>query len=249
MSDWLIVVLAAPLASFGEDAGNARRGTAERPTHSALVGLAGAALGVERRDTPGQLRLAEAFFTATRTLRPGAPMTDFHTFQSLPAAKGHVATRAEALARQGELETSITRRDYRSDGLWQAAFTPRPAGALALDALREAFARPRFPLYAGRRSCPLAFPLSPLLVTDSSIDSAFRDHARQLNDNFKREILRETGGVLAIDARLPEPSANASRHHRRNDEPGDRTHWHFFPRAEIIRAMSSDLAATGGGGI
>jgi CRISPR system Cascade subunit CasD len=247
VSDWLVVVLAAPLASFGEDAGNARRGTAERPTHSALVGLAGAALGVERGDKQGQLRLAEAFFTATRTLRPGAPMTDFHTFQSLPAAKGPVATRVEALARRGELETSITRRDYRSDGLWQAAFTPRPGGELALDALRDAFARPRFPLYAGRRSCPLAFPLSPLLVTDASVDTAFYDHARQLNGDFKREILRETGGVLAIDARLPEPSANTSRRHRRNDEPGDRTRWHFSPRAEIVRAMSADRAATDNG--
>jgi CRISPR system Cascade subunit CasD len=123
--NWLVVLIAAPLASFSEEPGNARRGSADRPTRSALLGLAGAALGVERADRAGQEALAASFLTATRTLATGAPQTDFHTFQSLPTSKGPVATRAEALARRADLETSITRRDYRSDGQWQAAYTTR----------------------------------------------------------------------------------------------------------------------------
>ena len=50
---WLIITLAAPFASFGEEAGNVRRGTADRPTRSALLGLAGAALGIDRVDAEG----------------------------------------------------------------------------------------------------------------------------------------------------------------------------------------------------
>ena len=61
MSGCLVVVLAAPLASFGENAGNVRRGTADRPTRSALIGLAGAALGVERADSTGQQKLVDSF--------------------------------------------------------------------------------------------------------------------------------------------------------------------------------------------
>ena len=53
MTEWLIIHLAAPFASFGEEAGNVRRGTADRPTRSALLGLAGAALGIDRADARG----------------------------------------------------------------------------------------------------------------------------------------------------------------------------------------------------
>jgi len=67
----LVAFIAAPLASFGEESGNARRGSADRPTRSALIGLAGAAIGVEREDAEGQRALAASFLTATRTLSPG----------------------------------------------------------------------------------------------------------------------------------------------------------------------------------
>ena len=143
---WLVILIAAPLASFGEEPGNARRGTADRPTRSMLIGLAGAALGVERDDAEGQRALAGAFLTATRTLSPGRPLTDFHTFQSLPESRGPVATRADALRRRGDLETSITRREYRADGQWQAAFVAREDTKFTLPALREALLRPVFTL-------------------------------------------------------------------------------------------------------
>src|ERR1700745_2837297 len=163
---WLVVLIAAPLASFSEEPGNARRGSAARPTYSALLGLAGAALGVERADRAGQEALAASFLTATCTLAAGAALSDFHTFQSLPTARGAVSTRADALARRSELETSITRRDYRSDGQWQAAYTTREGASFSLDDLRAALLRPRFALWAGRKSCPLAHPLAPLLVAE-----------------------------------------------------------------------------------
>lgn len=238
MRDWLVIVIAAPLASFGENPGNAQRGTSDHPTHSALVGLAGAALGVERDEEAGQRRLAEAFYTASRTLRPGAPLTDFHTFQSLPSARGAVATRAQALARRGDIQTSITRRDYRCDGLWQAAFTARDHGEIALGALRAAFARPHFPLYAGRKACPLALPVCAEIVEHASIDDAFAQHALRVK-------IAVAGGSLAIDARIADDGANSRRRHRRNDEPTDRKHWHFSARFEHVRPMVAPLTLTG----
>ncbi len=69
---WLVILLSAPLASFAEEPGNAQRGSADRPTRSALIGLAGAALGIERADAEGQQRLAASFLTATRTLDPAS---------------------------------------------------------------------------------------------------------------------------------------------------------------------------------
>jgi CRISPR system Cascade subunit CasD len=231
---WLVVLIAAPLASFSEEPGNARRGSADRPTYSALLGLAGAALGVERADRAGQEALAASFLTATRTLAAGAPLSDFHTFQSLPTARGAVATRADALARRSELETSITRRDYRSDGQWQAAYTTRDGASVSHDDLRAAFLRPRFALWAGRKSCPLAHPLAPLLVATNDVETAFAAHERHVGLPS-----RSSSTTIAIDSRIaPLTRANAARQLRRMDEPEDRMRWQFSARYEVVFRMA-----------
>ena len=228
--NWLVVYIAAPLASFGEEPGNARRGSADLPTRSALLGLAGAALGVERDDYEGQRALAASFLTATRTLSPGRPLADFHTYQSLSESRGPVATRADALARRRDLETSITRRDYRSDGRWQAAFVERDGAAFSLAALRQAFLRPRFTLSAGRKSCPLSHPLAPTILEAVSVEPVFAAHARAAGIEADAADM-----MIALDARLAAASdVNNVRRLRRHDEPGDRTRWHFTPRHEIV---------------
>lgn len=242
MSAWLVILIAAPLASFGEEPGNARRGSADRPTRSALLGLAGAALGVTRADEAGQAALAGAFLTATRTIRAGTPLTDFHTFQSLPASAGPVATRAEALARRGDLATSITQRDYRGDGLWQAAFWPRPEGAISLKALQDAFERPRFVLFAGRKSCALSHPLAPLIVEAERAEDAFYAHARVVEASAGATLFATADNILAVDDRLPTTGGNRQRLYRRNDEPGDRLRWQFARRAERVSRMRPPIA-------
>jgi CRISPR system Cascade subunit CasD len=235
----LFVYIAAPLASFGEEPGNARRGSADRPTRSALLGLAGAALGVERADQEGQRALAASFLTVTRTLSPGRSLADFHTYQSLPESKGPVATRADALARRADLETSITRRDYRSDGRWQAAFVERDGAAVSLEDLRQAFLRPRFALWAGRKSCPLSHPLAPTILEADGAEAAFAAHARATGVQADAADM-----TIALDARLAAPpNVNNVRRLRRLDEPGDRMRWHFTPRHEIVfRAAPSSEA-------
>lgn len=230
--NWLVILIAAPLASFGEEPGNARRGSSDRPTRSALLGLAGAALGIDQVDAEGQGALFASLLTATRTLSPGAPVTDFHTFQSLPESAGRVATRADALAKRAELETSITRRAYRSDGCWQAAYVASDGAVVSLKDLQQAFLCPRFTLWAGRKSCPLAHPLAPTIVEAEDAESAFRSHARTLGLNERAPT------SVAIDSRLAAPTrVNNARRHRRQDEPGDRVRWHFAARDEIIFRM------------
>lgn len=232
--NWLVVLIAAPLASFGEEAGNARRGSADRPTRSALLGLAGAALGIERADTQGQQALFASLLTATRTLSPGAPLTDFHTFQSLRDSAGRVKTRADALRQRDKLETSITRRDYRSDGRWQAAYVSRAGAAISLQRLQQAFLRPRFTLWAGRKSCPLAHPLAPAIVEAEDVETAFRSHAKMLG------LSERNFSSVAIDSRLwSSARVNSARRHRRLDEPLDRVRWHFAARDEIVFRMEA----------
>lgn len=229
MVDWLVVILSAPLASFADSPGNAARRSVTMPTRSALVGLAGAVLGVERIDAAGQAALARALVTAAALHEPGHPLEDFHTFQSLHQAGKGARTRAEALANTRHLETSITRRDYRADALWQAAYRLSDApGDLTLNALAEAFRRPVFAPYIGRRSCPLAHPFNPVIVSHDDVRDAFAAHADRtprLNGRKAREF--------SLEDRIDALGVNRASHHRRRDDPRDRSiRWTFGERDE-----------------
>jgi CRISPR system Cascade subunit CasD len=246
MTAWLVVTLMAPLASFGERAGNVERSTADRPTRSALIGLAGAALGIRRDDPDGQRQLAESFRIATATFNPGTLLTDFHTYQSLPSASKPVPrTRAEALSRKSELNTSITRREYRADVWHEAAYAAEAEALWTLENLAEAFRRPRFALFLGRKSCPLSAPLDPRIIEADDLDSLFAK---------RRHTVKwlETDGPLSRYPRHPArhvtvaaersadfgPTNLPARRHRRHDDPGDRRSWQFTARHEFVRTIS-----------
>lgn len=243
MTEFLLITLAAPLASFGEQAGNARRGSAERPTKSGLIGLLGAALGVRRADQAGQRALASGYALATRTWRPGGVMQDFHTFQSLPRNR-QAETRADALRQKEHLETTLSTREYREDVLYEAAFVAETGAHWPLTALRDALLAPRFVLSLGRKSCPIAWPLFPQIMSEETVDAAFDTYAE------KRRALAEKSGASHLEPLLRRRSrpriiayedgaeprrGNAStRRHRRYDQPGDRVRWHFEPRQERV---------------
>jgi CRISPR system Cascade subunit CasD len=238
---WLVITLIAPLASFGERAGNAERSTADRPTRSALIGLAGAALGVWRDDAKGQEALRRSFRIATATVGAGSLVSDFHTFQSLPSAKGKPQTRADALAQRHDLVTSITRREYRADVWFEAAYAAENDARWSLEELAEAFRRPRFTLFLGRKSCPLAAPLAPVIEEAADLQELFRrrrDNSVFLNDNSGlRDWLswRHKGGPIAAEREEDLGQGNRTpRLHRRQDEPGNRIAWQFSARREFI---------------
>ncbi|MCF1506013.1 type I-E CRISPR-associated protein Cas5/CasD [Afifella sp. H1R] len=238
MTTFLVVTCAAPFASFGEEAGNVERGTAARPTRSALLGLAGAALGIERQDREGQAALGRSFRIATRTLRAGRLTQDFHTFQSLPGARGRPATRRDALSHRGGLETSITRRSYLADVVFQIAYAEQPDASVCAAELASAFRTPRFVLSLGRRSCPLAAPLAPREIEAADVVAAFRIYA---GDAWK------TGsGDIAVEDEADLPASNRPRRSRiRLDEPVDRSAWLFSARREwLVAADAKDQAAS-----
>ena len=164
MREHLVFLLSAPLASFGGYAGHQRRGSGLVPMRSAVLGLVGAALGIDRTDTEGQTAL-RAYSVAVQSFQRSTPLRDYHTVQTVPTAKvKRPPTRGHALARIGrDANTIITMRDYRCDVLIGAALWGD--GRWTLDDLAAHLRRPHFPLYLGRKSCPLANPLNPDVVT------------------------------------------------------------------------------------
>ncbi len=163
MREHLVFLLSGPMASFGGYAGHERRGSGVVPMRSAVLGLLGAALGINRADAEGQAAL-RAYSVAVQPFQESAPFRDYHTVQTVPTAGAkRPPTRKHALARVGrEINTVITIRDYRCDVLIGVALWGN--GQWTLGDLSLRLRRPVFPLYLGRKSCPLASPLNPDVV-------------------------------------------------------------------------------------
>ena len=164
MREHLVFLLSAPMASFGGYAGHERRGSGLLPMRSAVLGLAGAALGIDRADSEGQAAL-RAYSVAVQSFQPSVPLRDYHTVQTVPTARARrPATRRDALDRGGrDANTVITIRDYRCDVLIGAALWGE--GQWTLGDLASHMRRPGFPLFLGRKSCPLASPVNADVVT------------------------------------------------------------------------------------
>ncbi len=246
MPDFVVFTLAGPMASFGTVAGNERRGTESRPGHSMLVGLLAAALGIRRTEALALAGLSDACRFAVRVDRPGMLMTDYHTVQSAKRNKkiAGVATRREMLI-EGDRTTIVTRREYLMDVHFTVAVAFAHA-SIAPAVLVEALRRPGFALYLGRKSCPPALPLNPILIVgagggEDAFDR-YDDATQRRADCFwgsrsrrARERTRSTGSEIALDARLGTAAA-AHRRERRRVRPVDRGTWRFDPLDELVLA-------------
>lgn len=178
MTQQLVFTLAAPYGSFAVtfNAANAAvKATELDPPKSALVGLIGAALG---RGRLALNDLSDALFVAVRTgLRPRPdPKPDYHTItppvppKPGPPERPGPWTRFEelrpALSGLAEPGAILSSRHYWQTGLWSVALARRGENGPPLEAIGEALARPRWPLYAGRKSCALGLPPDPELVDE-----------------------------------------------------------------------------------
>jgi len=238
MPRFLMFTLAAPMASFGGVAVGERRGGWERPTASALLGLLAAALGIERSQEADHIALASSCRFAIRVEQPGRPFADYHTAQVPPQRKGRrFATRAEELAAD-DLETILSRREYRSDVLSTIAIAATDTAPYTLEALAGALRQPSFTLYLGRKACPLALPLAPCIVEAQDVVAAFAVHDADQPASM-REFRTQHGyaskpDYISVDRRIMPAEVGASRIERRRDQPESRVRRLFTLREEAI---------------
>jgi CRISPR system Cascade subunit CasD len=198
-----------------------------------------AALGLRRYDEPAHAVLADNLRFAIRIESPGHLLVDYHTSQTAPTPQARpFATRREVLAAT-EVHTILSRREYRTDFI--ATVVIAAVGAsVSLDEIAEALQRPRFTLYLGRKSCPLALPLCPRLVEAADVigalaagDAAEPDAAVQL----RRETQLKSAPVyLAVDEDIA-PKTGKRRIERRRDRVLHRGRRQFAPRTEAIIAF------------
>lgn len=174
--------LCGAMASWGDRSGvGDLRATGPAPTHSALVGLITAAMGVDRYD-PKQSDYVRGYRFAVRLDAPGTPLRDFHTVQTLsrPAAKRvskelRVPTRGDYVRSGESFETKVTLRTYLSGFAGLVVVTATPDAPTAVEELADHLRAPRFPIYLGRRGCPPAAPLNPT-VHAASVEDVLQQH-------------------------------------------------------------------------
>lgn len=175
---WLLFELAAPLASFGGVAPGTVRDTDLLPSRSAVLGLLAAAKGIARDDAQGQRDLSHDLLVTARVNAKATLLRDYHTAQAprQPALKGRprFTRRDELSVRKDDLNTVLSDRYYYAD--YAATIGVASGNDEKLAQLETALRAPRFTLYLGRKSCPLAWPLDPHRLQADTLADALSAH-------------------------------------------------------------------------
>ncbi|MBK5911021.1 type I-E CRISPR-associated protein Cas5/CasD [Rhodothalassium salexigens] len=240
MTAFLTLTLYGPLAAMGEIAVGENRTGWPRPARSAVLGLLAAALGLRRDQEEALAALDRSWGLAVRDDAPGRPFTDYHTIQVPSTRRGRTfATRREELAlARHDLNTLVSRRDYRADALYTVALWPRQEADPTPDphALAKALRQPVFAPYFGRRGCPFALPLDPQVVDADTLGEAFAARVPKEPERTVRAHLEAEGRTVAADQDapgLPPPE----RRETRRDVPLSRRRWQFSDRPVLITTM------------
>jgi CRISPR system Cascade subunit CasD len=229
MRPYLIFSLTAALGAMGELAGHERRGSLAWPGRSAILGLLGAAMGIDRT---GDFSTLDALDLAVAVFDNGTPLRDYHTVETVPsAAAKRPNSRPEALvAARGRTNTTITLRDYRAGALFGVA-----VWGDGLEQLAAALRRPHYTLYLGRKSCPLAAPPGAKVVE--------AEHAEAALEHLDLPPWRRLDGRgLPTTARTLICAADEGE--TVHDVPADRRLWHFAPRRVDVRHVEIVVGAS-----
>ena len=230
MADYLVFHLYGPMAAWGDIAVGEYRPSFAHPSKSAIIGLLAAALGIRRDEEERQKNLAEACSFAVRVDAMGNLLRDYHTIQVPSSGTGRnrrtFHTRKAELA-ESDLNTILSSRDYRCDGVYTVAITLRDGAPCSAKDLADALLKPVFTLYLGRKSCPLAFPLSPLIISAEAVKGAMS----------KAPEPEELHGLLKEQSSLVYWEGEQGGYEReqvitRRDAPLSRKRWQFSERKE-----------------
>lgn len=248
--NFLVFRLYGPMASWGEIAVGEARHSAIYPSKSAIIGLLAAALGIRRDQEELQNKLTVGYWQAIKLLKTGQVLKDYHTAQAPDSVgKFRYRTRRDELVHGKErLGTVLSSREYRTDSQAIVAIKALDVAPYELEVLQQALQSPKFHLYLGRKSCPLAAPLDVQLIT--------ADNFRQALDSYALKDLLINAFEWQSDARwLPEDKLthyywegdlqgfsvedaefNFQQVQKlsRYDMPSSRRRWQFSPRSEYL---------------
>jgi CRISPR system Cascade subunit CasD len=234
MQEYLVFRLYGPMASWGQAAVGADRPTGVQPTRSAILGLLGAALGIKRENEVALQVLQQSVLIAIKQCVPSSLMRDYHTTQVPSHSKKVVHRSRKSELSEDKLNTILSSRDYRCDGMWTIALLATKQAEISLETLKNALLKPVFVLSLGRRSCPLAAPVNPKLITQAKLIDALDNEFPPITHSAKEDNmwLGSNGWVTYFwegDKNEIVHSSILTTHPW--DEPVNRQRWQFKQRA------------------
>lgn len=176
MRDYLIIRLQGAMQAWGGHTYEDYRPSLIFPSRSAIVGLLGACLGIEREDITALKALDKSFQLTVRAnkrrivqrknsdAKPSVSMqkiTDFHTVQQARKVDGK--PRPEAI---------VSRREYLCDAEFTLALCFLDEAEYGLDKVKQAIQKPVYTPFLGRRSCPIQSPLFQEVVAATGVQAA-----------------------------------------------------------------------------
>lgn len=186
---FLVFRLYGPLASWGQAAVGGDRPTGLYPTRSAIIGLLAAALGLKRTEEQALSQLNESLQIAVKQLVPSSLIRDYHTTQVPSTRRGVTHLTRKSELSEEKLNTILSSRDYRCDGMWVVAIRLKKNKVYTLEALQKALIKPIFTLHLGRKSCPLAAPLTPKIIDTHTLKEALDTSFPPLTRSLKEDNL------------------------------------------------------------
>ena len=258
MRDYLVFQLYGPFVSWGDIAVGEERPSALVPTKSAILGILAAAQGIKRPDTVRDeqertlcenqhKQMSQGYGIAVKTDASGAPLFDYHTVQMPSSGTGRnkktFYTRRDELCwdKKSLLNTILSRREYRQDAYYTVAVWTRPEAPFHLNELYNKLLEPEYMLYLGRKACPPALPLNPMLVSAESIEKALDQEilADEIKGSFER--LWQDRSIITWDMGA-ETEMQPMQTVERRDEILSRLRWQFSVRSENQKVIQNEVS-------
>jgi len=210
MQDFLIIKLQGAMQAWGGHTFEDYRPSHIIPTRSAVVGLLGACLGIDRADIQGIADLNSSFELMVRADKRKVQtkqfgqikekiltmhkMTDFHTV--LDARKVDGSARTDAI---------ISHREYLCDAEFSLALEFRNNAVFNLEKVKQAIQKPYYTPFLGRRSCPIQQPLFKTIVAAENAQKALAQIEPKGGTLYSEQKLQGSSPMRIRDVPIQDP--------------------------------------------
>lgn len=205
MADYLIIKLQGAMQSWGSHTYEDYRPSHIFPTRSAIIGLLGACIGIDREDitqrnalnnslTQLTVRADSRLTDSSKVPLKMHKITDFHTVQNARKVGG--AFRKDAI---------VSRREYLCDAEFSVAMVFDKDQGYSLETIKQAIQKPYYTPFLGRKSCPLQRPLYEAILAADNVQSALMDISPRCGTLYSEESLKNSVPMQVRDIPMQTP--------------------------------------------
>lgn len=197
MPQFLIVRLQGVMQAWGKHTFEDYRASEVFPTRSAIEGLLGACLGVERDQQETMKKLSQSFSFAVRhdeyelhgKRLQTRKITDFHTVMDARKVDG-----------SSNPHPVVSRREYLCDAKFTLAIQFKPECIWTHNQITQSLNKPVFTPFLGRKSCPITVPLFAQWIEAENVLAALSQVEPHKGVVYSEEKANSMGKLIVRDA-------------------------------------------------